>query len=211
LSDTQFLFIDLVITTTLAVTIGRQGPANRLGVKRPPGSLVAATNLIPIVLQIFTCVAVQIGAMYFLYQQDWFEPVPDRAKGEEVTQCWENTVMFVVSSFQYLILAFVYSKGKPYRQMLIRNFWFLFSALALTCFQVWLLIAPSKEVAEFFQIMYLPHKAREQIYFRDKLLLIPIAHFLAAIFIEVTTMTFLLIDEVMSQYFLRWVLLIGIG
>ncbi|RZC41797.1 cation-transporting ATPase 13A3, partial [Asbolus verrucosus] len=126
LGDTQFLFIDLVITTTLAVTIGQQGkngidgdqarhkwisgPSNKLGVKRPMGSLVSASNLIPLVLQVLLCVFVQIGAMFYLYQQtDWFKPVPSRSK-EEVIECWENTVMFGVSSFQYLILATVYSK-----------------------------------------------------------------------------------------------------
>ncbi|KAJ3657587.1 hypothetical protein Zmor_009376 [Zophobas morio] len=184
LGDVQFLFIDLVITTSLAVTIGRQGPSKRLGAKRPPGSLVAAATLVPIFLQIFLCVFVQIGTLVYLYQQDWFKPVPPKSK-EEVIVCWENTVLFAVSSFQYVILAFVYSKGRPYRQTLIHNGWFLACAVALSCFQVWLLIAPSKAVAEFFEIMFLPHRAHEQVDFRYKLLLIPIGHLLAAVFIEV--------------------------
>ncbi|XP_044255627.1 polyamine-transporting ATPase 13A3-like isoform X1 [Tribolium madens] len=184
LGDVQFLFIDLIITTSLAVTIGRQGPSSKLGVKRPPGSLVAASILIPILLQVIVCVIVQVGSMLYLFQQEWFKPVPSHAD-HEVIECWENTVLFSVSSFQYLILAFVYSKGKPFRQRLIRNFWFLLCSVTLTAFQIWLLVAPTRNVAEFFEIMFLPHKAKEQIIFRYKLLLIPLGHLFTAMFIEV--------------------------
>ena len=41
LGDTQFLYIDLVITTTVAVLMGRTGPWERLVAKRPQGSLVS--------------------------------------------------------------------------------------------------------------------------------------------------------------------------
>lgn len=160
------------------------GPSSKLGPSRPPGSLVAATTLIPLLLQVVICVGVQVGTMFYLYQQEWFKPVPSNTD-HEVVECWENTVLFSVSSFQYLILAFVYSKGRPYRQMLIRNFWFLLCFISLTCFQIWLLVAPTKKIAEFFEIIYLPHKAKEQIVFRYKLLLIPLGHLLVAMFIEV--------------------------
>lgn len=35
--------------------------------------------------------------------------------------CWENTVLFLVSCYQYLILGVVYSKGLPYRQPFYTN------------------------------------------------------------------------------------------
>nr|CAD7459797.1 unnamed protein product [Timema tahoe] len=45
LGNVQFLYIDLVITTTLAVVMGRTGPTSKLVPQRPLGSLVAAVNL----------------------------------------------------------------------------------------------------------------------------------------------------------------------
>lgn len=186
MGDTQFLFIDLVVTTSLTVAICRQGPSETLGAKRPPGSLVSGSNLIPLFLQIVLCGAVQLFALFYLYQQTWFNPVP-HTKHEEIVECWENTVLFLVSVFQYLIVAFAYCKGKPYRERLINNFWFLVCGLSLLCFQTWLMIAPTKFVADFFNILYLPRRTdQDQLNFRYILLLFPLINFFAAIFIEVS-------------------------
>ena len=67
LGDTQFLYIDLVITTTIAVGIsssssstmivsqvlmGRTGPLDKLSCQRPPGSLVTGPTLASILAQV---------------------------------------------------------------------------------------------------------------------------------------------------------------
>ena len=36
--------------------------------------------------------------------------------------CWENYAIFSVSAFQYIILAYAFSKSKPYRQMIFTNY-----------------------------------------------------------------------------------------
>ncbi|KAF2886724.1 hypothetical protein ILUMI_19449, partial [Ignelater luminosus] len=182
MGDMQFLFIDLIITTVLAVTMGRQGPRDKLSAKRPMGSLVCVNNLIPLILQIVLCGAIQLGALYYLKLQPWYEPLPPGK--EEVVVCWENTVTFCVSSFQYLILALVFSKGRPYRESLICNFWLLVSSLTLTCFITWLLVFPSKKVADFFEVLYAIHHTHEQRLFRYQLLIFPVVHLILAIFVE---------------------------
>lgn len=82
--------------------------------KRPMSSLVSAKNLFPLLLQIVGCAGFQLAALYYLYTQEWFEPIKNNGH-EEVIKSWENTVLFTVSCFQYVILAWHLSKGKPYR------------------------------------------------------------------------------------------------
>lgn len=148
------------------------------------GSLVCPANILPLVLQVFLCGGIQFGALYYLFCQKWFSPLPPGK--EEVVVCWENTVLFTISSYQYVILACVYSKGKPYRQRLITNFWFLVAALGLTAFITWLVVYPARILAEFFEIIYLPHHLFDEIHvFRYSLLFFPVVHIIVAMFIEV--------------------------
>lgn len=138
LGNFQFLYIDLVITASLAFTMGRQGPAKRLVAKRPSSSLISLANVIPLLLQVLSCVAVQIGALIYLHDQSWYfnssfwdessncqinaTTVSNQTSGfVENILCWENTVLFLVSCYQYLILGAVYSKGLPHRQPLYTN------------------------------------------------------------------------------------------
>lgn len=158
------------------------------------GSLVSLANLIPIFLQVITCIFIQVAALFYLTNQNWYRPLPDKGIGETVV-CWENSVLYNVSCFQYIILAFVYSKGKPYRQRVITNFWFLLSALSLTVFQVYLLVYPSKYILEFFEIKDMPNE------FRYILLLFPLSHFLLAVFIEVCLKNVLVFHTHLNYFF----------
>lgn len=150
------------------------------------GSLVSAKNILPLLLQVILCGAIQLAALYYLFFQKWFRPIkPGR---EEVVVCWENTVLFTVSCYQYIILACAYSKGKPYRERLITNFWFLVTALSLTSFITWMIVYPPKILAKFFEIIYLPRDVFDEMHlFKYSLLLFPLGHVILAMFIEVMT------------------------
>lgn len=71
LGTMQFLYVDLFITTSMAVLMGRTGPAARLVSERPVGSLTSASNIIPLILQVLVTVAVQIATLYFVMIQPW--------------------------------------------------------------------------------------------------------------------------------------------
>lgn len=164
------------------------------------GSLVCAKNVLPLFLQVILCGGMQLAALYYLFFQKWFRPL--QPGKEEVVVCWENTVLFTVSCYQYIILACVYSKGKPYRERLITNFLFLLAALSLTCFITWLVIYPPKLIAQFFEVIYLPHDVFDEVHiFKYSLLLFPIGHMILAMFIEVTILSYA------SIYFLNFIFL----
>lgn len=148
------------------------------------GSLVSMKNIIPLLLQILTLAFIQIASLYYLYRQKWFTPIPDDHV-EAVIVSWENTVLFSVSCYQYIILATVYSKGKPYREMLITNSMFLLSAVSLTVFITWMMVYPCVAIAEAMQLMIVSKDDHDKLVFRSTLVVFPAVHFLLAFMIEV--------------------------
>lgn len=149
LGNFQFLFIDLIITASIAFSMGLQEPAKSLGKKRPSSSLISPNNVIPLLMQIAACVMLQLGAMFLLTEQKWYpeDELEERCyhndtmshrisfrgvgsgdgwggegmKAERTVICWENTAVFLTSAFQYLVLGLVYSKGRPFRKPFYTN------------------------------------------------------------------------------------------
>ena len=63
---------------------------------------------------------------------------------------YDTTVIFTVSCFQYLSLATVFSKGRPYRKPFYSNILFFISLLALGSFTVLIYLNPVPRLGEFF-------------------------------------------------------------
>ncbi|XP_076421689.1 polyamine-transporting ATPase 13A2 isoform X12 [Peromyscus maniculatus bairdii] len=121
LGDLQFLAIDLVITTTIAVLMSRTGPAQKLVRARPPGALLSVPVLGSLLLQVALVAGIQLGGYFLVVAQPWFVPLNRTVPAPDNLPNYENTVVFSLSSFQYLILAAAVSKGAPFRQPLYTN------------------------------------------------------------------------------------------
>ncbi|CAF97576.1 unnamed protein product, partial [Tetraodon nigroviridis] len=108
--------------------------------RRPPSSLVSGPLLCSVLTQILTCLGFQVLAFVWVQQQSWYEvwtPQSDAcnvsgsnfSQSENATTAhdpknirnYENTSLFYVSSFQYLAVAIIFSKGKPFRQPSYKN------------------------------------------------------------------------------------------
>nr|KAF6503957.1 ATPase cation transporting 13A2 [Rousettus aegyptiacus] len=142
LGDLQFLAIDLVITTTVAVLMSRTGPALVLGQARPPGALLSVPVLSSLLLQVALVAGVQLGGYFLTAAQPWFVPLNRTVPAPDNLPNYENTVVFSLSSFQYLILAAAVSKGAPFRQPLYTNVPFLVALALLGSILVGLLLVP---------------------------------------------------------------------
>lgn len=76
----------------------------------------------------------------------------DYAEDGDNFACWENYSVFTVSTFQYIILAYVFSKSKPYRKWVITNVPFVTSLLVLTAVTFWLSVYPSPFLQSLLQL-----------------------------------------------------------
>ena len=72
LGDVQFLWIDLAITTTVAVFMSRNAPYPKLVKQRPPGSLLNPTIITSFLLQIALVTISQALLTFDLHSQDWY-------------------------------------------------------------------------------------------------------------------------------------------
>ncbi|XP_006819618.1 polyamine-transporting ATPase 13A3-like [Saccoglossus kowalevskii] len=180
LGDMQFLYVDLVITTTVAVFMGRTEAYPLLVAKRPSGSLVSAPILFSLIVQVLIQVFIQAGAYFCLLAQPWFVPLEPQPNADENILCFENTVIFLISSYQYIILAAAFSKGRPYRLPLYTNILFMASLVLLTACTIWLTLYPTELVANFMQLMFpeMPFK------FRCVILAFAAGNLVASFFIE---------------------------
>ncbi|NXR53742.1 AT132 ATPase, partial [Hippolais icterina] len=142
LSDFQFLFFDLVITTTVAVLMGRTGPAPALGVRRPQGALISGLVLGSLLLQTALLITVQVLSYFITVSQSWYVPLNSTVTAPQNLPNYENTVLFCVTGFQYLILAVAMSKGYPFREPLYTNVLFLLVLILLFGLMTWLTLYP---------------------------------------------------------------------
>lgn len=138
LTDIEFLFIDLGLISVTAFFFGRTSSAPSLVAKTPPpNSLIAIGPVVSLTFHLIVVIAIQVACWIHLHSESWFVAfeVDDLSDGEYVTPCFENYTIFVVSSFQYLILAFVFSEGRPHRKQMFSNlplvFCLVFNAVLL--------------------------------------------------------------------------------
>ncbi|OCT73393.1 hypothetical protein XELAEV_18036370mg [Xenopus laevis] len=179
LGDLQFLYFDLVITTLVAILMGRTGPANELGIKRPLGTLISLPVLGSLIFQTILILIIQLIPLFLVQNQSWFVPVNVTNPETVHLPNDENTVLFCISGFQYLILAVVLSKGHPFRKPIYTNVPFLLLLLALLALCLWITIAPLGFMKSLLQLV-----TYTDINFQGVLVGLVTVNFIAAFLVE---------------------------
>ncbi|KAG4034048.1 hypothetical protein MFRU_003g00260 [Monilinia fructicola] len=151
LGDFQFLFIDLILILPIAIFMGWTGPFPILCQKRPTANLVSRKVLTPLLGQIAICILIQAVAFQAVRRQPWFIP-PHLNKDESNIENSENTTLFLVSCFEYILSGIVLSVGKPFRQSMAHNLPFVVTIVVALLFSLYMLFDPSQWLANFMQL-----------------------------------------------------------
>ncbi|XP_062868539.1 polyamine-transporting ATPase 13A3 isoform X2 [Trichomycterus rosablanca] len=177
LGDFQFLFIDIAIILVIVFTMSLNPAWNELVPRRPPSGLISGPLLFSVLTQILICLGFQTLAFLMVHNQSWYEqwtPMSDACNisthssvmdnsthvDDHNIKNYENTTLFYVSSFQYLIVAIVFSKGKPFRQPSYKNWPFMLSALVLYVFLLCIFLVPVPAIDEALEIVCVPFQWR---------------------------------------------------
>ncbi|XP_042314211.1 LOW QUALITY PROTEIN: polyamine-transporting ATPase 13A3 [Sceloporus undulatus] len=200
LGDFQFLFIDLAIILVVVFTMSLNPAWKELVAQRPPSGLISGTLLCSVLSQILISLGFQTLGFLWVRRQPWYETRAPLSRNvcdvsgvpfanasqhnstsvhdEHNIQNYENTTIFFISSFQYLIVAVAFSKGRPFRQPCYKNYFFVISILVLYAVILTILLHPVASVDTFLELVCLPHS------WRGKVLLIVAINAFVSILVE---------------------------
>lgn len=157
LTSIEFLFIDIFLILNFASVFGKTKAYTGPLFKTPPmTSLLGFVPLASIIWQMAIIVAFQIGVFFLIQTYTWFEPFSYNQKDYSY-KCYENYAVFSLSMFQYIILAIVFSKGRPYRKAIYTNTPFALSLLLTTIICIYITIHPSKWIINLFELKLPPN------------------------------------------------------
>ncbi|KAH8418163.1 hypothetical protein KR009_007113 [Drosophila setifemur] len=198
LTDKQYLYVDLGLISIFAFFFGKtESFDGNLAKQVPLSSLISATPLASLLLHLTVVTFFQVTGWFHLHQQPWFKPF--QQTDEEHLGCYENYTMFSISSFQYIILAFVFSKGAPYRKTLWSNWPLCLAFIVNICVIVYLVIYPSEWVAIFFQLIVPPVMS-----FRYFMLVYGVAAFMCHMFVESFLVEYLIFKKYQVKREQNW-------
>ncbi|KAM4888760.1 putative cation-transporting ATPase 13A4 isoform 1-T1 [Thomomys bottae] len=146
LSNYQFLFQDLAITTLIGVTMNLNGAYPKLVPFRPAGRLISPPLLISVIFNILLSLVMHIVGFVLVRRQPWYSMemqsvctmknestenitispmAPEKFGSNGAFLSFENTTIWFLGTINCIIVAFTFSKGKPFRQPTYTNYTFV--------------------------------------------------------------------------------------
>uniref|UniRef100_A0AAX7VJ02 Cation-transporting P-type ATPase N-terminal domain-containing protein n=1 Tax=Astatotilapia calliptera TaxID=8154 RepID=A0AAX7VJ02_ASTCA len=151
-ADQQFLYCDILLVTLLAIVMGRGGPSEELYPSRPAASLLA----LPVLGSLFihTCMIAlgQLAALFITTSEEWYIPLNATEVGTANLPNFENTCVFDISGFQYIIMSVVVTKSYPHKKPLYHNMVFLILLFVQFGVTTWLVLYPGAVFSRLLQL-----------------------------------------------------------
>uniref|UniRef100_A0A663DQK1 Cation-transporting ATPase n=1 Tax=Aquila chrysaetos chrysaetos TaxID=223781 RepID=A0A663DQK1_AQUCH len=141
----SYLIQDVIITLLVCLTMSLTEAYPKLAPYRPPGQLISPPLLLSITLNVCFTIIMQTCGFLLVKQQPWYvvpradtrvlfkrllrstQGAAHLAMRENTVLSYEDTTLWPLSSINCIIVAFVFSKGKPFRKPIYTNY--LFSVL----------------------------------------------------------------------------------
>ena len=103
--------------------------------------------------QVALCFIGQLGSIIYLHLRPWWTPVDPVNPEQEITVNYDTTTVFVISAFQYISIATVFSSGPPFRAPLYKNRLYSLALLLLSVTTILLVLNPIPAFSSFFSLL----------------------------------------------------------
>ncbi|KAM9225112.1 LOW QUALITY PROTEIN: putative cation-transporting ATPase 13A5 [Dugong dugon] len=167
----QYLMQDVAITLMVCLTMSSTQAYPKLAPYRPAGQLLSPPLLLSVILNsCFTCI-VQICAFLFVKQQPWYFEVyrcsecfldnqMDFSVNVSLGRNWtgnatltpgsilsfESTTLWPITTINCITVAFIFSKGNPFRKPIYTNYIFSFLLLSALSFTIFILFSDFQDI-----------------------------------------------------------------
>nr|XP_060623234.1 probable cation-transporting ATPase 13A5 [Anolis sagrei ordinatus] len=139
----QYFTQDVCITLVVCLTMSLTEAYPKLAPYRPASRLLSPPLLLSVFLNVCFTLTVQIFAFRFVRHQPWYSPIRSHrgcplgnepfllgngtgnaTEPEDMVLSYEDTSLWAIVTFYCIIMAFVFSKGKPFRKPIYTNYIF---------------------------------------------------------------------------------------
>ena len=155
ITDTQFLYIDLVALVPLSVVQSWTGSYHRLTRDVPTATLFYFPVLLSVIVSSLIQFAFQIFFFVNIRRQPFYVALnPSELDFDTPNPSYECTVLFMIANFQYLVTCMAFSISKPFRKAIWTNYPFFACVLFMTLFNTVCIFMPSNSgISTMFNLL----------------------------------------------------------
>ncbi|XP_033366178.1 probable cation-transporting ATPase 13A3 [Bombus vosnesenskii] len=195
LTDLEFLFIDICLIVNFASFFGKTRAYEKQLVKKPPmTSLLSFTSIFSLSVHMLIMTIFQTIAYHAVRTFPWFTPFI--YSNDTGYMCYENYSVYCVSMFQYITMAIIFSRGKPYRKAIYTNIAFISSIILLTIVCAYITVYPANWIVNMLQLFLPPAYD-----WRIIILALAFANFVVCFFVETFVIEYLIEKKSKSKFY----------
>ncbi|XP_073434761.1 probable cation-transporting ATPase 13A5 [Dendrobates tinctorius] len=174
--NNQFLVHDFAIMFVIFLTMSSTPAYDKLAPYRPPGQLISPSMLLSVVYNVCFTIAMQTYAFLIVQQQPWYSRIDVFSACNPVNSSWnvnltyeliekrttknyisfENSTLWLLTAVHFVILAFVFSKGKPFRKPLYTNYIFVATLIVEFTLTLFFIFANFKNMYVVLELVCTP-------------------------------------------------------
>ncbi|XP_075058381.1 putative cation-transporting ATPase 13A4 isoform X2 [Mixophyes fleayi] len=169
----QYLIQDVGITTLVCLTMSLTQAYPKLAPFRPPAQLISPPLLLSVIFNILLNMAIQICGFVLVQKQEWYSTSNFSACANNTSvnttngsftevyefseyEDYETTTLWPLTTISCIIVAFVFSKGKPFRKPIYTNYIFLCLLLIQLALCLFILFADIDRMYKALQLVCTP-------------------------------------------------------